>query len=538
MILSSSLVGSPLSSYMPKLPAALPNRDYAVNAHSMAVGDIDGNGIDDILVGDWSWPRQHGTYALLQQANGQFTISFQDVYKAISTNWPMVNASAGEKSNLLIDLHLVDVNGDGYDDLIAGWGNGSTSSYVFINNRGTFSVANKIALPDSIYGRDNQIHLRTFNFDFNNDGKPDLAILWSRYEPYYGGNYIQLLQNDGAGNFTDVTTSRIDKPIQDAMGERQQWTDSWQLLDLNGDGSIDIVGQRTVASSAPIVYLNDGTGHFTVTEIPTNGIDVGQVIHWADFDQDGVVEFVDFRLTGNAAQTTDSFQFNIFKLAGDALLPSRINQIKTGTELDDVLVGTNLNDMFVGKGGNDTLNGGGGIDTAVFSGARAAYTVTRASSAATVQAKTGNDGTDTLTNVERLKFSDFSVALDVSGYAGTTAKILGAVFGKAAVANKEYAGIGLQLLDGGMSYLNLMQAALNAKLGAGASNATVVNLLYTNVVGSAPGAADLAFYVGLLNNGTYTAASLGVLAADTALNTVNINLVGLATSGLEYLPQG
>ncbi len=45
-----------------------------------------------------------------------------------------------------------------------------------------------------------------------------------------------------------------------------------------------------------------------------------------------------------------------------------------------------------------------------------------------MQTNSGTDGTDTLTNVERLKFSDFSVAPDVSGYAGTTAKILGAVF--------------------------------------------------------------------------------------------------------------
>ncbi len=196
------------------------------------------------------------------------------------------------------------------------------------------------------------------------------------------------------------------------------------------------------------------------------------------------------------------------------------------------------NDTLNGGAGNDTMDGGAGTDVAAFSVARASYVITRAGATITVQDNSGNDGTDTLTNVERLKFSDFCVALDVSGYAGTTAKILGAVFGKAAVANKEYAGIGLQLLDGGMSYLDLMQLALNAKLGAGASNTAVVNLLYTNVVGSPPPADQLAFYQGLLDSGAYTRASLGVLAADTVLNTANVNLVGLAASGLEYLPQG
>jgi hypothetical protein len=39
-----------------------------------------------------------------------------------------------------------------------------------------------------------------------------------------------------------------------------------------------------------------------------------------------------------------------------------------------------------------------------------------------------------------------------------------------------------------------------------------------------------------LDNRTHTVASLGVLAADTDLNKANINLVGLAQTGLEYSP--
>ncbi len=53
--------------------------------------------------------------------------------------------------------------------------------------------------------------MHTFHSDFDGDGDVDLAILWSRYEPYYGGNYIQILDNDGAGNFSDITSLAIDK---------------------------------------------------------------------------------------------------------------------------------------------------------------------------------------------------------------------------------------------------------------------------------------------------------------------------------------
>jgi hypothetical protein len=81
-----------------------------------------------------------------------------------------------------------------------------------------------------------------------------------------------------------------------------------------------------------------------------------------------------------------------------------------------------------------------------------------------------------------------------------------------------------------------MAAAINAVLGPEASNAALVNLLFVNLVQAPPSATDLAVFTGLLDNGTYTQASLGVLAGDTALNAVNIDLVGLATTGLAYTP--
>lgn len=144
------------------------------------------------------------------------------------------------------------------------------------------------------------------------------------------------------------------------------------------------------------------------------------------------------------------------------------------------------------------------------------------------------DGLDTV-DVERLRFADINLALDLEGNAGTVAKILGAVFGASAVANESYAGIGMDLVDAGTAYEALVQLALDAVLGAGASNNDVVTLLYTNVIGVAPDAASLAYYTGLIDNGTYTQASIGVLAAETSYNLANIDLTGLAETGLEYL---
>ena len=64
----------------------------------------------------------------------------------------------------------------------------------------------------------------------------------------------------------------------------------------------------------------------------------------------------------------------------------------------------------------------------------------------------------------------------------------------------------------------------------------MVDLLYTNVIGQAPDVATRKTYTTLLDNQTYSVASLGVLAADTEINKANVNLVGLAQTGLAFTP--
>ena len=48
----------------------------------------------------------------------------------------------------------------------------------------------------------------------------------------------------------------------------------------------------------------------------------------------------------------------------------------------------------------------------------------------------------------------------------------------------------------------------------------------------------LSDYSTLIDNGTYTAVGLNVLAADHSLNTTNIDLIGLSQTGLEYTLYG
>ena len=193
---------------------------------------------------------------------------------------------------------------------------------------------------------------------------------------------------------------------------------------------------------------------------------------------------------------------------------------------------------------NDSLTkvdfiGGDGIDTMEYLGKRSDYTITNSSNPYTTQITSKvakNAAVDkTISDsvlAERIAFSDVAVAMDINGNAGMVAKILATVFGKAALSNKVYAGIGLQYMDAGMSYLSLVDLAVNLN---GPSNSQIVDSLWRNLYGTDPSEMTKTSLVSLLDSKAMTAASLAFVACE--LNP-NVDLVGLATTGLEYIQQG
>lgn len=77
----------------------------------------------------------------------------------------------------------------------------------------------------------------------------------------------------------------------------------------------------------------------------------------------------------------------------------------------DQLVLGGGDDRIAGGAGNDTIEGGGGIDTAAFQGYGWQYSVLDTGAGLlVVDNVAGRDGTDTLTNVERLAFADGETA--------------------------------------------------------------------------------------------------------------------------------
>ena len=322
------------------LPSAgLTGRTTSLNAHSMAVGDLNRDGLDDVLVGEFS-----GSYGLVQTVDGKFEY-FAEFLPNIS-RWYEPDLDV-EKASLLLDLHMEDLNGDGFDDIVAGWGHNPSKSRIFFNSENGFSEDNSTTLPAPIYGVDQIMHMNTWSEDFDGDGDEDLIINQTRFEPYYSGTYLQYLMNDGAGNYTDVTSEKLIDPEQylDTYGDRLEWTDMFSILDVDNDGDLDIAGRYVGwTDPTPIILLNDGSGVFELIELPLH-IDKPIPFSWGDFDQDGKLEFVQFEQGGiDESGTFRELSFNVFEL-GSADLGIR-NEVFIGgrvvtknlKEIEDVII--------------------------------------------------------------------------------------------------------------------------------------------------------------------------------------------------------
>jgi hypothetical protein len=231
---------------------------------------------------------------------------------------------------------------------------------------------------------------------------------------------------------------------------------------------------------------------------------------------------------GSIGGTTPTYDgTNNLGIAYGAIIENAI-----GGSGNDTLIGNGVANQLFGGPGNDTLNGGAGTDTAGYSARRSSYTV---GSGGTSVA--GPDGNDTLSGIERIQFQDkglaFDLALNASG--GNTVRIIGAAFDAPAIQqHPDWVGIGVDFFDSGQS---MLQVCTLVAQNLGMNNTAFVTTVYRNVVGVAPDAASRGAFVSMLqgSGGTMTQGQLLELAANSDLNTANINLVGLQVSGVEFV---
>jgi uncharacterized delta-60 repeat protein len=211
------------------------------------------------------------------------------------------------------------------------------------------------------------------------------------------------------------------------------------------------------------------------------------------------------------------------------------NDVASGAAGADLLYGDEGKDTLNGGSGNDTLDGGSGTDTALLSGSRSSYTLTQTTSGWTISSTA--EGVDTLSNVERLKFSDKTIGLDISGNAGQAYRVYQAAFDR----TPDSAGLGywVNYLDNGGSLTDVGggfvgSAEFRTLYGASPANADLVSKFYLNVLHRAPEQAGYDYWLGLLNAGTVSTPSLLTLFSESPEN--QSNLIGIIGNGIEYTP--
>ena len=203
-----------------------------------------------------------------------------------------------------------------------------------------------------------------------------------------------------------------------------------------------------------------------------------------------------------------------------------------GSASDDLIIGNSLANVIDGRSGDDYLDGGPGKDTAAYSAALTHYIVSKTPTGYTVTDKTGTDGTDTLTSIEALRFTDKSINLQIQAQAASApaADVVRLMELYVAFFNRTPDADGLSYWItqkvGGQTIYQIAESFYSAGVqfsnltgfSSTMSNTAFVNVVYKNVLGRADGgdAQGVAYWSGKLADGSASRGALVSTILDSA----------------------
>lgn len=242
-------------------------------ANGLDVGDVNGDGLPDIVIGnsgsqaqDFLWlnnPKEPGYFVdytieglpvvedqtqavKLVDLNGDGSLDLA-VGNEAPPNRLLFNDGKGKFTEhagnleLLVPLHtrdvlIFDANRDGHSDILfvnltsnAGqWDKDPTPRLLINTGEGIFRDETAKRIP-----RQKSSNYSGTIVDFNHDGYPDIVLSAVKTPPFEAA-HVQALRNDGKGIFTDVTTQVI---------PRTTVSRGWGIAvgDVNGDAILDLM---------------------------------------------------------------------------------------------------------------------------------------------------------------------------------------------------------------------------------------------------------------------------------------------------------
>ena len=450
-------------------------------SHGSGHGDIDGDGDIDLVSNSlYQENAPIAPFALVNDGNGNFTLGAG-----------LMPTASIEKSDYSHEryhwMSMADVNGDGRPDLIVGrehpsLGHPNLNNKVYFNTGNGFANSSAIDLPDHPGLGANSLLTDSIGADLDGDGDLDLIMGGHTANPYGGNWYVQTLMNDGSGRFLDTTLSSIEGPSSGSG----IWMNDFDFRDINGDGYGDIVvasySGGVPSANDPLAWLGNGLGNFTpllISDVvPT---DKSFLAGSSSLVWDGkVMSLLSFQADGNSIKLWEIEAISV-------------PQVDFGARAQG--------DVYRNIDTAESLDGGGGVDTFAIAGNKADTVIAKTGGILRV---TTSDVTDTLSNFERISFSDGTLALDYDGNAGQGYRIYQAAFDR----TPDTAGLDywVNQIDNGVSILQVaagfvQSGEFRSVYGSNPSDAEFIDKLYENVLGRDGEAGGFSYWVGQMQQG-------------------------------------
>jgi len=452
---------------------------YDYTGCGIASGDINGDGITDLIIGAWaadpsSRSGAGSAYVIYGKASGLGNIDLLSLTSA--QGFRVDGAKASDNSGHAVGSG--DINGDGITDLIIGANGASPSSrsvagstYVIYGKASGLGNIDLLSLTsaqgfrvDGAVAGDSS-GSAVGSGDINGDGITDLIISAYKADPSSrsdaGSTYVIYGKTSGLTNI-DLASLTAAQGLRVDGAAAADWS-GWAVGsgDINGDGITDLIigayeadpSSRSGAGSTYVIYGKaSGLGNIDLLSLTSaQGFRVGGVAAsdnsaWAvgsgDINGDGITDLIISAYKADPSSRTDAGIVYIISSALDLSLESAgiTANLATGTStgaIDPILgtmknvIGSAYADMLTGDAnanniqggaGDDVIEGKGSVDT--LDGGAGTDTLSYASSSAGVTvslatgtASGGDAAGDVVSNFENVIGSGYADTLTGDGNA-------------------------------------------------------------------------------------------------------------------------